>query len=148
MEMQRYQHAVGYNIHHIEWCTKFRYKIFRRPEFMKVCDAAIRRVAERHGIRIRELTVLPDHVHGNIALPPTMSPAEAERLLKGGSAYEIFRAIPNFRKRYPRGALWSRGKMSKSVGEMTMDVVDAYVRGQYAHHGLADPAQAPLSTFI
>ena len=148
MEMQYQTHSVGYNIHHIEWCTKCRYKMFRRPEFMNVCEAAIRHAAERHGIIIRELTVLPEHVHGSIALPPTTSQARAEQLLKGGSAYEVFRAIPDFRKRYPRGELWSRGTMIKSVGEVTMDVVDDYVRGQYAHHGLPNPAQAPLSTFV
>lgn len=148
MEMKMYPHAVGYNAHHIEWCTKRRYKMFSRPEFIKICEDAIRGAAARHNIVLRELSVLPDHVHCSAELPPTMSQSDAERLLKGGSAYEIFRAIPNFRKRYPKNSLWSRGKMAKSVGGTTIDVIDEYVRGQYEHHGVPNPAQTNILGFM
>jgi putative transposase len=138
---------VGNNVHHLEWCPKRRYKIFRRPDLMKVCDAAIRGAAARHRIGLVELSVLPDHVHAVAELPLDMAPSRALGLLKGASSYEIFRAVPNFRKRYPRGHLWSRGKMARSIGGVTMDVVRKYVRGQYVHHGLQNPAQTSLSAF-
>jgi REP element-mobilizing transposase RayT len=45
---------------------------------------------------------MPDHVHLIAGMPQIMSVSEALRLLKGGSAYELFRAKPNFRKRYQK----------------------------------------------
>src|SRR3989344_4780721 len=95
-------HAVGYNMHHLQWCTKYRYKMFEREAFQKIADSAIREIATMHKIEIRELFVMPEHVHVSAELPPTMSQSEALRLLKGGSSRIIFQRLPNFALRYPR----------------------------------------------
>ena len=146
-KFSRFIHMVGNNVHHLEWCPKRRYKMFRRLEFMKFCEDAIWRAAEQHGIKLLELSVLLDHVHALAEIPLTMSLSSAFQLLKGGLACEFFVAFPKFRLRYPRGSLWSRGKMARSVGGVTMDVVREYVRGQYAHHGVQNPAQISISAF-
>ncbi|MFH1630686.1 MAG: IS200/IS605 family transposase [Candidatus Aenigmatarchaeota archaeon] len=148
MQFSKFQHAVGKNVHHLEWCPKYRYNIFRRLDIMNVCVAAIRQSAARHGIIIMEITVLPNHVHAFVELPMDMSPCQAMQLLKGGSAFEVFRAFPNLRKRYPNGHLWSKGYMAKSVGDVTIDVVKNYVRNQYEHHGIQHPEQAPISAYF
>jgi putative transposase len=88
----------------------------------------VRAVAERHGIKIREIGVMPDHVHVVAILPPEMSVSKAIGLLKGGSSYELFRKHPNFRKRYWNGHFWGRGYFYRSVSDITEDVVRRYVR--------------------
>lgn len=73
---------------------------------------------------------MPDHVHLIAGIPPTMSVSDALRILKGGSAYELFRAKPNFRKRYPKGHFWSSGKFYRSIGDADLEITRNYVRNQ------------------
>lgn len=133
MEFQHYSHKVCVNVHHLEWCTKYRYRMFRQEEF-NICETAIKQIAARHGIEIRELGVQLEHVHISCELPPSMSQSKALQLLKGGSSYLIFRAAKNFRLRYPNGSLWSPGAYAGSVGYNTVDIADDYVKKQELVH--------------
>ena len=137
-------HSVGNNVHHLQWCTKYRYKMFRKLKNNLICRHAIKDVAERHGIKIRSIAVMPEHIHIVVDLPTTMSQAEAMRILKGGSAYQIFRLVPNFRYRYPRGSLWSRGNFKDTVGRITSDMAEYYVEEQ---DEFRDVVQSSMSTF-
>ena len=29
LEIKYYAHKVGINVHHLEWCTKYRYEMFK-----------------------------------------------------------------------------------------------------------------------
>lgn len=86
-----------------------------------MCEEAVRVAAERHGIEIRELSVMPEHVHCSIELPPDMSQSKALQFLKGVSSYIIFRKEPKFKLRYPKGGLWSPGKYRGSTGPSEME---------------------------
>ncbi len=127
-------HSVGVNEMHLQWCTKYRHSTLRKESHYLDCETVIRSVAQRHGIRIIELGVMPDHVHAVVALPPDMSPSHAVGLLKGASSYELFRAHPNFRKTYWGGHFWSRGYFYRSVSQVTEDVVRRYVREDNIQH--------------
>ncbi len=136
-EYRHRAHSVGISIWHFEWVTKYRYHMMRKEEYCALANACIRRAAYKHGIKIVLLEVLPEHVHCEIELTLAMSPSWALQILKGGSAYWLFRAQPKMRLRYPRGHFWSRGKFAASVGFVQKDTVEAYIRNQRAHHGLA-----------
>ena len=114
--------------------------MLRKNEYKNACENAVRRQAERHGIVIRELFAMPEHVHISCELPPDMSQSKALQLLKGGSSYLLFRYQPNFRPRYYKGHFWSLGAYAGSVGYNTVDVVDEYVKNQRDVHqrSLAD----------
>jgi len=129
-EFVRRSHSLGNNIHHLQWCTKKRYRMFRNIMFREICKDAIHLVARRHNIEILELAVMEEHIHAVVQLPPWMSQSKAIQFLKGGSSYEIFRMIPNFRLRYPKGSLWSKGNFKDSVGRQTTEAVQKYVREQ------------------
>jgi len=128
-------------LYHFGWCPK---KALFRKELLcrKRREEILREVAERHGIGIVDVSVMADYVHFIAGIPPTMSVSEALNLLKGGSSYELFRAKPNFRKRYPKGHFWSPGKFYRSVGDSDLETTRNYVRNQrYVH-------QATLSQFF
>jgi putative transposase len=108
--------------------------MFRRTENKNLCEAILRKLAEKHGIEIIELFVMPDHVHLVVAIPPTMSISKATQLLKGGSAYELFREKPNFRKRYPKGHFWSPGNFYRTIGDVDLETTCDYVRHQEDVH--------------
>jgi len=123
-------HSVGQNMYHLEWCPKFRYNMFRKQEHKNLCERILHDVASRHNISIEELSVMPDHIHAVVSIPPTMSISQAFHLLKGASAHELFKQKPNFRKRYPSGHFWSPGKFYRSVGDADVETVVKYVQDQ------------------
>ena len=139
-------HRIGQNLYHLEWCTKYRYKMFGKEANKKLCEEILREVAERHGIGIVELSVMPDHIHVIADIAPTMSISEALRLLKGSSSYELFKEKPNFRKRYPRGHLWSPGKFYRTVGDTDIKTTRSYVRNQGVIHQTSLPEFFPTGS--
>jgi len=121
-------HSVGQNLYHLEWCPKYRYKMFMKEENKKLCEEILYGTSQRHHIKINELSVMPDHIHAVVEIPPTMSVSKALHMLKGASSRELFKQKPNFRKRYPKGHFWSPGKFYRSVGDADAETVINYVR--------------------
>ena len=130
MDLVSTSHSVGQNLYHLEWCPKYRYNMFKREENKKLCEEVLHEVAKRHEIEIAELSVMSDHIHTVVGIPPTMSVSKALQLLKGASSREILKRKPHFRCRYPKGHLWSPGKFYRSVGDADMQTVLQYVRNQ------------------
>ena len=104
--------------------------MFMKEENKKLCEDILEEVAEKHKMKIEELSVMPDHIHVVIGIPSTMSVSKALHLLKGASSRELFKQKPNFRKRYPRGHFWSPGKFYRSIGDTDTETVIQYVRDQ------------------
>ena len=127
-DLSSVSHAVFQNVHHFEWCTKYRYSIFDSQELINACEASIRAAAQRHGIVLFELSVMVEHVHCVAEIRPSMSVSRAEGLLKGASAHALFEQFPRLRKRYWGGHLWSPGRFSRSVGDANIETVRHYVR--------------------
>ena len=141
-EMSSVNHVAGQNVFHLEWCPKYRYECFRKEQTIKDCAAAIRAAAERNGITVLYLAVMPDHVHAVVSLKPNMSVSFALMCLKGGSARSLFISHPGFRKRYWGGHFWSRGSFSRSVGDADLPTIMRYVQEEN------DPRQSSLQSFL
>ena len=131
---QHYEHSVGTIMLHLEWCTKYRYKMFGKVESRNLLSACIRRAASTHGIKIIELNVQPEHIHSVVLVKFSISASKVLQLLKGISSKLFFEHKERARLRYPRGHLWARGKFASSVGFVQLDVVRNYVRNQDEHH--------------
>jgi REP-associated tyrosine transposase len=99
-----------------------------KPENKNLCEQILMDVAKRHKIKIVELMVMKDHIHMIVSIPSTMSVSKAFHLLKGGSSHELFKRKPNFKKRYPRGNLWSPGNFYRSIGDADIETVIKYVQ--------------------
>lgn len=134
VSLKKYPHKVGVNFWHIEFATKYRYKMFGKFAPQHIADASIRKVAHKHGITIYLLSVMPDHAHMRVSLPHGMTDSKAMMLLKGGSAYLFFKNHPKSRLRLPRGHLWSEGGCATTVGYNDISTVDNYISHQAEHH--------------
>ena len=130
-------HKVGMNYWHIEWCTKYRYNMMQKPGLKNLVQAAIRKSATEHRIKIHILMVLPNHIHMLVTLPNEMTESKAAMLLKGRSAYLIFRNREHVRIRYPKGHFWAPSYMAVTVGYNDLDSMTEYIENQELHHGLA-----------
>jgi len=133
-EIRHYSHKVGVNVHHLEWCTKYRYKMFKQYKYKNLCEEILRNIAKKHNMQIRELSVMPEHIHVSVECAPSMSQSKALQLLKGGCSYQLFRANDHFRLRYPKGHFFSPGGLANSTGYNTIDIVDNYVKHQEDIH--------------
>ena len=131
---ERRSHSVGVSMWHFEWCTKYRYKMFRKEEQKNLITACIRRAASMYEIKILELNVQPDHVHCVVGINLSMNPVYALQILKGVSARLFFKNNPQAKLRYPNGHLWSPGKFASSLGFIQLDKAVDYVRNQDWHH--------------
>ena len=128
----RHAHSVGWNTWHFEWCTKYRYKVFKTEYIKNFCVIAICEAAKFHKIEVINLEVDVDHVHVVAALPMIMAPTTALQLLKGRSAKLLFELVPNLRKRYRNGHLWSPGKFAASIGHITLEKAKKYLEDHHA----------------
>ena len=134
IEIKHYAHKVGVNVHHFEWCTKYRYNMFRQDKYKNLCEEILTKISFKHGITFRELSVMPEHIHISAEIPPRMSQSKALQLLKGGLSYQLFRANEHFRLRYPKGHFFSPGGLANSTGYNTVEIVDNYVKNQNDVH--------------
>ena len=100
-------------------------------------EAAIRKAASEHNIIMHYFAVMPDHVHALVTLPHGMTDSKAFNLLKGRSAYILFRVKEKFRLRYPKGHFWSPGGFAVTVGYNDLNSMIKYIQGQAEHHGVA-----------
>lgn len=104
--------------------------MFKQEKNKKLCEEILYGIAKRHNIEIIEISVMSDHIHIVVRIPPTMSVSKALQLLKGASAHELFKKRTYFRCRYPKGHFWSPGKFYRSVGDADTETVINYVRDQ------------------
>jgi REP-associated tyrosine transposase len=122
-------HAVGQNCFHFTWTPKYRYPVFRFPNYVREMEQIMREVAQKHSIKIHQLCIEPDHLHCFASFPSTICVSKALGLLKGGSSFK-------FRRKHARlqtyRALWSKGKFYRSVGSVTTDAVNKYIND--THH--------------
>mgnify|MGYP001558423687 CR=1 FL=1 len=133
MELKHTKHAVGQSAYHLVWRPKYNVAVFRHAWVREVIEQALREAAKRHDIAIYELKVLEDHVHVFAEIPSTIDVSKALQLLKGASARAFFKKCiiwhRFFSRDYTKKAhLWSPGKFFRSVGCVTSEVVERYIK--------------------
>ena len=107
----------------------------KREQFNSYCKIAIEEACKRHKIAIKILKVMEEHVHMIVDCPRTLSVAKLMQVIKGFSSYLLFRLVPNFRKRYPKGHFWSEGYFCASCGS-DFERAMKYIENQDLHHKL------------
>ena len=135
-KLNHFSHKLGLNFWHLEWCPKYRYKMMQKLENKNLVQAAIRKAACEHNIKIHILSVMPEHVHLLATLPHGMTDSKAFNLLKGRSAYLIFKNKEKTRLRYPQGHFWAGGGCAVTVGYNDLSKASDYIRNQEQHHNV------------
>jgi putative transposase len=132
-EYQHYENSVGNNLQSIQITTKYRYEMMKKEVFQSYCKIAIEEACKRHNISIKIIKVMKEHVHMIVDCPRTLSVAKLLQIIKGLSAYILFRLVPNYRKRYPKGHFWSEGYFCVSCGS-DYERAMKYIEHQEEHH--------------
>ena len=132
-ELTTHKHSIGQSAYHLVWRPKYNFSVFRHPYPRRIIEIALREEATKWSIKIYEMEVMPDHIHIFIEVPPTMAVSFAMQILKGGSARAFFKKCNIWRRFFlghgqKKCHLWSPGKFFRSVGCVTAEVVESYIK--------------------
>lgn len=95
----------------------------------------VRQICEKWEIQVLRGVVSHDHVHILVSSPPTISPSEIMRRIKGRTSSKIFEEFPHVKKRYWGKHFWARGFFCVTAGELTKKTIEDYL----ANHFERDP---------
>ncbi len=115
--------------YHFVWVTKYRYPVLCGELALRLWEL-IRQTCHQFEIEIIRGVVSKDHVPVLMSAPPTMSPAEIMKRLKGRTSMKLFEEFPPVRKRYWSRHFWARGYFCVTAGELTKQMIEEYL----AHH--------------
>ena len=115
--------------YHFVWITKYRYQMLKGEVGERARDL-IRQTCERLDIEIIKGVVSKDHVHILVSAPPSLSPSEIMRRVKGRSSSKLFEEYPTLKRRYWGRHFWARGYFCVTAGELTKEMIQEYLE----HH--------------
>jgi putative transposase len=93
-------------------------------------EKKIRTICEWKRIEILEMTIMPDHVHMVVIIPPKVAVSELMGTLRGKTAIGVFQYAKKLRtKPYWGNHFWSRGYCVTTVG-MDEEKIRRYVKFQ------------------
>jgi REP-associated tyrosine transposase len=90
----------------------------------------VRKLCERKGCEVVELSVQEDHIHLLVSVPPKISISNLLGTLKGRLAIKLFKSYPTLKKKpYWGNHFWARGYFVSMVG-LDEEMIKKYVKHQ------------------
>ena len=127
-------HTVFHHRYHLVWITKYRYRVLQGEVRLRV-RSVISQVAEEMGIEIVNGVLSADHIHVFVSIPPHIAVSDFVKMSKGRSSRKIQQEFPHIGKRYWGRHFWGRGYFSSTSGNVTDDMINAYINQHTdAHH--------------
>jgi len=127
------QHTVYHHRYHIVWITKYRYRVLQGTLRMRVREI-IAQVSDELGVKIINGVLSSDHIHVFVSIPPHMAVSEFVKIAKGRSSRKIQQEFPEVRKRYWGRHFWGRGYFSSTSGNVTDEIINAYLDSHVDAH--------------
>ncbi|MCP4210335.1 MAG: IS200/IS605 family transposase [Halieaceae bacterium] len=114
---------------HLIWIPKYRKRVLVGPVAIRARDI-LRQVAMEHELEIITGKVSADHVHMFIGYRPTQSISKMVQWLKGTSSRVLLQEFTHLRKQFWGRHFWARGYMAVSSGNITDEMIQAYIEEQ------------------
>ena len=128
----------------IVWTPKYRYRILQ-GEIKDFIEKKIRAVCEWKHVEILEMTIMPDHIHMIVIIPPKLAISELMGILKGKTAIAVLQQQKSLRtKPYWGNHFWSRGYCVTTIG-MDEEKIRRYVKYQEEAERLRDDRELQKS---
>jgi len=114
---------------HLVWIPKYRKKVLTGEVAIRVRDL-IRQIAMEHELAIISGKVSCDHIHVLIGYRPHVDVSMIVQWLKGISSRVLLQEFPHLKKKFWGKDLWARGYLAVSTGNLTDEMVKAYIAEQ------------------
>ena len=111
------------------WSTKYRYQVLTGDVQVR-CRDLLRQTCNVLDVQILKGVVSKDHIHLHVSYPPSLSLSDLVRRLKGRIAKLFLQEFSELKRRYWGGQFWGIGYGAWSVGNITDEVLEAYLN----HH--------------
>ena len=119
-------HNIGY---HLVWSVKYR-----RPVMVGKIERLLRKllleIALEKGFLIKELEIMPDHLHVFVSAKPKVSPSYIYKMLKGISSRRLFIKCPEIRNQLWNNHLWNPSTYVETIGHISEETVEKYINDQ------------------
>jgi len=135
MEFDKYSHSLGESNFHFQFTPKYRRDIFRDVIIKKSCEESFLRIAMKYKMVVRALEFGPDHVHLFLGNCKKYSVSKIAQYFKGASSRELRKKYWDQIKNHLWGdSFWSDGYFYESVGRVTSESVEYYIKRQQGKH--------------
>ena len=125
-----YGRTSVYNIgYHIVWSVKYRQEIIR-GDIEKSLKEILYYIALEKGFCIKEIELMPDHVHVFVTAKPKVSPSYIYKMLKGISGRRLFIKHSAIKKKLWKGHIWNPSTYIETIGHISEDIVKKYIQDQ------------------
>ena len=112
--------------YHLVWCPKYRRSVLV-GDIARDLGVLLRDKADRLGIDVEALEIMPDHVHIFVSADPTDAPQRIANQFKGYTSRVLRDRYPDLLK---MPSLWSRSYYVGSVGFVSDSTVKKYIANQ------------------
>ncbi len=126
----RKSHNVSVLLYHIVCPAKYRRVVFS-DEVDQELKLVCLEIAKRYEIVFLEIGTDKGHVHFLVQSVPTYSVTKIVQIIKSITAREIFKRVPQVKKKLWGGEFWSDGYFASTVGQhASEETIREYVKKQ------------------
>ena len=108
------------------WSTKYRYQVLTGDGQLR-CRDLLRQTCNVPDVQMLKGVVSNDPIHLHVSYPPSLSLRDLIRCLQGRGAKLLLQEFPELKRRYWGGHFWGIGYGAWSVGNITDEVLEAYL---------------------
>jgi len=130
--MSEYRHGSHsvFAIHlHLVWITKYRKPVLVGDVALQTREL-LREICRLESAEIIKGHISKDHVHLFVSIPPKVTISRLVQRLKGKSSNKLLNSFASLRRQYWGRHLWARGYFCCSSGNITDEVIKAYIEQQ------------------
>ena len=128
--------------YHIVFAPKYRRQIIY-GKYKASIGQILRLLCERKGVEIHEAEACPDHIHMLVSIPPKLSISSFMGYLKGKSTLMLYDRHPELQSKWDK-AFWARGYYVETIGNITDEAVQKYIKEQAEESRKEDSSSTAL----
>lgn len=113
--------------YHFVFCPRYRRKIFLVDGLEARFKELVNQICEQNKIEILAMECHIDHCHLFVNVPPSLSPADVMKLVKGTTGAALKKEFFN---KYRTTQIWTRSYFVSTAGEVSNATIERYVREQ------------------
>ena len=127
-QLYKLSHSTYNCQYHIVWTSRYRNKVLADSYIKQELKRQFKFIAKWKGLKIIAWHIGDEHIHLYITIPPKYSISYIIQILKQKTSAWLKKKT----KKFPRGALWSRGYFVSTLGYNEI-AVKKYIENQ-SHH--------------
>ena len=128
-QYRKASHSVYDLKYHIVWITKYRKPVLRREIGTRVREL-VRMIYASLEVEIVKGNISRDHVHLLVSVPPTLAVSRLVQRMKGLTSRRLLEENKGLNKAYWGRHLWGRGYFAASTGNVSEEMIAAYIEKQ------------------